>query len=85
MSCFSSLLRLNVLFSQLCLHFIQHFYSLRGIVLLESLYGESLRIPQQRLQHAFEIMSMSIRNDYAENDRNENRATSSPSVKGSLP
>lgn len=29
--------------------------------------------------------AMSIRNDYAEDDRNENRATSSPSVTGSLP
>ena len=48
MSCFSSLLRLNVLFSQLCLHFIKHFYFLRGIVLLESLWMALSFLARQR-------------------------------------
>ena len=48
MSCFSSLLRLNVLFTQLCLHFIKHFFFLRGIVLLGSLWMALSFLARQR-------------------------------------
>jgi hypothetical protein len=41
-------LRLNVLFSQLCLHFIKHFFFLRGIVLLESLWMALSFLARQR-------------------------------------
>ena len=41
-------MRLNVLFSQLCLHFIKHFYFLRGIVLLESLWMALSFLARQR-------------------------------------
>ena len=41
-------MRLNVLFSQLCLHFIMHFYFLRGIVLLESLWMALSFLARQR-------------------------------------
>ena len=41
-------MRLNVLFSQLCLHFIKHSYFLRGIVLLESLWMALSSLARQR-------------------------------------